>query len=38
MDIDAEDNNKGEKEVEDDNAEEPEPPLPPLAVVRFIIV
>jgi len=35
IDIDAEDNNKGEEEVEDDNMEEP---LEPLAVVRFISV
>jgi hypothetical protein len=34
IDIDAEDNNKGEEEVEDDDAEEPPPP----AVVRFISI
>ena len=33
--IDIEDNNKGEEEVEDDDAEEPPEPL---AVVRFISV
>ena len=35
IDIDAEDNDKGEEEVEDDDAEEPPPLLP---VVRFISV
>jgi len=34
IDIDAEDNNKGEEEVEDDNIEK----LPPLAVVWFISI
>ena len=33
IDIDAEDNNKGEDEVEDNNAEEPPEPL---VVVHFI--
>ena len=32
IEIDVEDNNKGEEEVEDNNAEEPPPP----PVVRFI--
>jgi len=35
IDIDAEDNNKGEEEVEDNNIKEPPPPPP---VVRFISV
>ena len=34
IDIDIEDNNKGEEEVEDNNKEE----LPPLLVVRFISI
>jgi hypothetical protein len=36
ININAEDNNKREKEVEDNNIEELEPPLLPLIVVHFI--
>ena len=39
IDIDAEDNDEGEEEVEDDDAEEPLPPLLPLPpVVRFMSI
>jgi hypothetical protein len=38
ININAEDNNKREEEVKDNNTEELEPPLLPLIVVHFISI